>query len=168
MEKDEIIKNIEDLFIKWYNAIMFDSTGRIGHDEKAELITYCEKHIEEFKEFAKDTLEHPQECCFHVANLCDELLPGDIVDNQPINIKNVFSKFVNIINSGISGEAMVFMGCNKWLNYFNNTENVDYYKDYVKYKEYLSKHYLPWSPFKESDPNPTYAEYLENKEKYKI
>jgi hypothetical protein len=52
--------------------------------------------------------------------------------------------------------------CNVWLNILNNTDDVYYYKDYDKYQEYMNENYIPWNPFHEDDPNPTFEDFKNN------
>ena len=40
---------------------------------------------------------------------------------------------------------------------------VDYYKEYDAYKEHLDKHYIPWNPFRQDDPNVTFEEFKQGK-----
>lgn len=70
-------------------------------------------------------------------------------------------------DSFFGGENATWEPCNKWLNYFKGTENIDYYKDFKAYKKYLHNNYKGWNPFKEEDPNPSYEDFVNNKEKYK-
>lgn len=153
---------------------MFDSTGTWGREEKEELIRYCSEHLEEFKEFAHDTLKHPEEWNHHIPSMCDVLLKDDAEKikqtSKPIDdsvnvielLHKAFSEKLQMREWGI------WQSCNVWLNYFEGTTGVDYYKDYVEYKEYLHRHFIGWSPNKEDDPNPTYEEFVNNREKYKI
>lgn len=167
MVNQEVVKKIEELFIAWYKRIMFDSTGTWGKKERDEFVSYCKEHLEEFKDFAQDTLEHPQECCYHVAHFCDELLPE--VKFEEVDENLTFIERLERASKMISRrESMTWAGSNRWLNYFKGTKDVDYYKDYADYKEYLSRHYIGWNPFNEDDPNPSYKEFVEHRKNYKI
>jgi hypothetical protein len=51
---------------------------------------------------------------------------------------------------------------------FNSTEKeklkmMDYYKEYDAYKKHLDKHYIPWNPFRQDDPNVTFEEFKQGK-----
>ena len=38
-----------------------------------------------------------------------------------------------------------------------------HYKDYDEFKEYQEKHYIPWNPFHEENPNITFEEFKQGK-----
>lgn len=169
----EIVNEISELFYAWYRRIMFSSIWDPACKEKDELLSYCKEHIDEFKEFAKTTLENPKEYNYMVANLCDELLP-DVFEFAEVNFENEKSNqsILKIIEEAskqiYKKEYSIWSSPNRWLNYLKGTKGVDYYKDFVDYKEYLNKHYISWKPNEEDDPNPTYKEFVEHRKKYKI
>ena len=54
------MEEIDKLFSTWYRAIMFDSTGRLGHQERDELVSYAKEHQEDLKAWALRELEEPK------------------------------------------------------------------------------------------------------------
>lgn len=151
------MEEIDKLFSTWYTAIMFDSTGRLGHREWDELVLYAKEHQEDFKDWALRELEDPKFENFHIPDILDAVLPEAL----PVPSKKDPIEFV-FLNT----DDLYMIRCNSWLNYLNGTSGINYYKDYQEYHNYLQKNYIPWSPNKEDNPNPSYKEFMENRQKY--
>ena len=177
---NEIEEKIAELYNTWYHRIMFDSTGTWGHKEREELIIYSKEHINEFQNVMTEFLSHPAEACNRIPEICVNVFPDEIVNkvDKPMSEEELASwieklqalgtKIIDITeDSFFGGENAIWEPCNKWLNYFKGTENIDYYKEFKTFKKYLHNNYKGWNPFKEEDPNPSYEDFVNNKEKYK-
>lgn len=151
------MEEIDKLFSTWYRAIMFDSTGRLGHQERDELVSYAKEHQEDLKAWALKELEEPK-----FENLwIPEILDASLSDNLPVPSKKNLVEIVSL-----NTDDLYMIRCNSWLNHLKGTSGINYYKDYQEYHNYLQKNYIPWSPNKEDDPNPSYKEFIENRNKY--
>lgn len=151
------MEEIDKLFSTWYRAIMFDSTGRLGHQERDELVSYAKEHQEDLKAWALRELEEPK-----FENLwIPEILDASLSDNLPVPSKKSLVEIVSL-----NTDDLYMIRCNSWLNHLKGTSGINYYKDYQEYHNYLQKNYIPWSPNKEDDPNPSYKEFIENRNKY--
>ena len=151
------MEEIDKLFSTWYRATMFDSTGRLGHQERNELVSYAKEHQEDLKVWALRKLEEPK-----FENLrIPEILDASLSDNLPVPSKKSLVKIVSL-----NTDDLYMIRCNSWLNHLKGTSGINYYKDYQEYHNYLQKNYIPWSPNKEEDPNPSYKEFIENRNKY--
>lgn len=151
------MEEIDKLFSAWYRAMMFDSTGRLGHQERNELVSYANEHQEDLKAWALRELEEPK-----FENLwIPEILDASLSDNLPVPSKKSLIEIVSL-----NTDDLYMIRCNSWLNHLKGTSGINYYKDYQEYHNYLQKNYIPWSPNKEDDPNPSYKEFIENRNKY--
>lgn len=151
------MEEIDKLFSAWYRTMMFDSTGRLGHQERDELVSYAKEHQEDLKAWALRELEEPK-----FENLrIPEILDASLSDNLPVPSKK---KLIEIVS--LNTDDLYMIRCNSWLNHLKGTSGINYYKDYQEYHNYLQKNYIPWSPNKEDDPNPSYKEFIENRNKY--
>lgn len=151
------MEEIDKLFSTWYRAIIFDSTGRLGHQEQDELVSYAKEHQEDLKAWALKELEEPK-----FENLwIPEILDASLSDNLPVPSKKSLVEIVSL-----NTDDLYMIRCNSWLNHLKGTSGINYYKDYQEYHNYLQKNYIPWSPNKEDDPNPSYKEFIENRNKY--
>ena len=132
-----------DLYNKWYASYMFSAVGSSdpGAKESYEkLKEWCENNKKEALQYIKELLLEK---------------PGDIVlvlDHLYNNGKALFKGFCPLNKY-----------CNIWLNILHKTENIDYYKDYNEWSEYLKKEYIPWDPRVEDDPNVTLEQFKEGK-----
>ena len=91
-----------------------------------------------------------------------------IIKDEPDNIIILLPELLNyrpkwLDNPQIGLYMNLEQCCNWWLNYFNNTRNINYYKNYDAWQRYLKKNYIPWRPNIENDPNITLKEFMEGK-----
>lgn len=159
-------KTFENLYKDWHNATCFSSI--ISRDEihyKA-LEEWCVNNKEEASESFKELLlEEPS----HAVGILDKMYPGVLKVEGYVGLEPYCNMWLNILCNKELLRSIIESGFNKdvILN-FNSTEKeklkmVDYYKEYDAYKEYLDKHYIPWNPFHEDDPNVTFEEFKQGK-----
>lgn len=137
-------KEFLDLYNKWYNSFIFSAHSTAdpkAKDNYKQLREWALENKDEFKSSAIELLEEE---------------PNDIV--MLLN---------EIFDFKIEGWMPLDVICNFWLNIYKDTTNVDYYKDYKEYHEYMKDHYIPWNPFKEEDPNITLEEFKQGKRNLK-
>ena len=89
----------------------------------------------------------------------------EILENEPDDIVTLLD---DLYGCEYTFEANGFMPldiyCNLWLNILHkNKGHKDYYKDWRKWQRHLDKHYIPWNPFEEENPNVTLDEFKEGK-----
>lgn len=114
-----------ELFNKWHSSYMFSSRGSADPRAKEhykKLKTWCEKHHNEALEYIK------------------ELLLEDPCDIVRI-LDDVYQKKYGYY---IKGFCPLDVYCNWWLNIImgthkNGHSNVNYYKDYDEWSNYLKK-----------------------------
>lgn len=133
-------KEFLDLYNKWHNLIIFSAHG--GADPRAK---------DDYKRLREWALENKDEFKSSAIELLEEG-PNDIV--MLLN---------EIFDFKIEGWMPLDVICNIWINLYKGTTNIDYYKDYKEYHEYMKEHYISWNPFKEDDPNITLEEFKQGK-----
>lgn len=129
-----------DLYNKWRNTFIFSAHG--SADPKSK---------ESYEELRKWALENKNEFKSSAIELLEEG-PNDIV--MLLN---------DIFDFEVEGWMPLDIICNIWINLYKGTINVDYYKDYREFHEYMKDHYIPWNPFHEEDPNITLEEFKQGK-----
>lgn len=143
---NEIMKEeFLELFNKWHSSYMFSARGSADprakeHYEK--LKKWCENHYDEALEYIKELLLEE---------------PCDIVRI----LDDVYQKEYGYF---IKGFCPLDVYCNWWLNIImgthnNGHSNINYYKDYNAWSNYLKYNYIPWDPRIEADPNVTLEEF---------
>lgn len=133
-------KEFLDLYNKWHNSFIFSAHGAAdpnAKDNYKQLREWALENKDEFKSSAIELLEEE---------------PNDIV----ILLNEIF-------DFKIEGWMPLDVICNIWINLYKGTTNIDYYKDYKEYHEYMKEHYISWNPFKEEDPNITLEEFKQGK-----
>lgn len=153
-------KTFESLYKDWRNATCFSSIISCDEIHYKALEEWCVNNKEEASECFKELLlEEPS----HAVGILDKMYPGVLKVEGYVGLEPYCNMWLNIlcgiIESGLNNAAL--------LN-SNSTKNekikiVDYYKEYDAYKEYLDKHYIPWNPFRQDDPNVTFEEFKQGK-----
>ena len=159
-------KTFENLYKDWRNATCFSSI--ISRDEihYKVLEEWCVNNKEEASECFKELLlEEPS----HAVGILDKMYPDVLKVEGYVGLEPYCNMWLNILCNKELLRIIIESGSNKeiLLN-FNSTEKkklktVDYYKDYRAYHKYMEKHYIPWNPFREDDPNITLEEYKQGK-----
>lgn len=139
-------EEFENLYKKLYDKYALDSTGRsFLSKEFYDLLHWCEDNHDEALKCIERYLELEPD--IWLPSILAQLMPIQIVYSQSRQ-----NKYLGVL--GLS---------NLWLNILKHTEDVDYYKEYREYHEYLADHYISWNPFKEKDPNITLEEFRKGK-----
>ena len=137
------------LYNKWMEERGLSSVMIFQGPTWDSLLNWCKENKEEFK---SSILEHLKEEPTWAVQLLDE----------------IYGKDLDIKAEGYVGlEAW----CNLWICILENSlENMKpgdsipwHYKDYDEFKEYQEKHYIPWNPFHEENPNITFEEFKQGK-----
>ena len=131
----------KELYDDWMRAVMFKSYGQFDDPTWNTLEEWSLGNPEEAIDSIKEILlEEPD----HVVQLLDKLMPDELKIDGYIDLESY---------------------CNCWLNILCGTletgKFINYYGDYQKYQKYLDKNYIPWNPFKEEDPNPSFNKWKE-------
>jgi len=140
-------KEFLKLYKNWYYSYIFDSTGRLSmvNDKLVELEIWCKKNKDEALKSIIIMLE-------------DE--PDNVIILLP-EMTGIRPKWLS--NASVGIHMTLEEMSNWWLNYLKKSKNVDYYKDWRKWKKYLDKNYMSWRPNLENDPNVTQKEFKEGK-----
>ena len=130
------------LYHDWTSSYIFSAHGPADPRAKESyerLKNWCLEHKDEVKHCATELLEEE---------------PNDIVMllNDLYDVK-------------IEGFMPLDQVCNVWLNILKETtdQNIDYYKDWREFNEYMKDHYIPWNPVHENDPNITLEDFKQGK-----
>ena len=136
-----------ELYKNWYHSYIFDSTGRYSmmNAKLVELEMWCNKNKDEAIKSIIIMLE-------------DE--PNNVIILLP-ELTGVTPQWLKESSIGLCMPLDEM--CNWWLNYLKGTKNVNYYKDWKEWKNYLDKNYMSWRPNLENDPNVTKREFKEGK-----
>ena len=139
-------KEFLELYKEWYYSYCFNSNhANLINDKLIKLEIWCKNNKKEAIEYIKQIIK-------------DE--PDKIIILLP-ELLNYRPKWLD--NPQIGLYMNLEQCCNWWLNYFNNTRNINYYKNYDAWQRYLKKNYISWRPNIENDPNITLKEFMEGK-----
>jgi hypothetical protein len=139
-------KEFLELYKEWYYSYCFNSNqANLINDKLIKLEIWCKNNKKEAIEYIKQIIKDEPD---NIIILLPELLNyrPKWLDNPQIGLYMDLEKC-----------------CNWWLNYFNNTKNINYYKNYDAWQRYLKKNYISWRPNIENDPNITLKEFMEGK-----
>lgn len=139
-------KEFLKLYKEWYYSYCFNSNkASLINDKLIKLEIWCNNNKKEAIEYIKQIIK-------------DE--PDNIIILLP-ELLNYRPKWLD--NTQIGLYMNLEQCCNWWLNYFNKTKNINYYKKYDAWQKYLKTNYMSWRPNLENDPNITLNEFNEGK-----
>lgn len=154
------INNIKQLYKKYISSIYNEDEYDILY-YRQKLLIYSKYYRYDTKLAFKEILEDPYNVNIYLPKTLMNLFPDEfkiIQKNKSlIDIPNVPTdkgfiylneEYINNLNNYYIDE------CNKWLNYFNNTNDIDYYE---KYKCYC--YYKQYHPFTITKPSLSYEEF---------
>lgn len=136
------------LYNKWHSSFVFSAHGSADPAAKEhynKLREWCINNRDNALVYIREILfQRPDD----IVNLLDDLYKEEY-------------------NVEVDGFWPLDEYCNLWLNVtdldFEHKVIEDYYKDLKEYNKYLDKHYIPWNPLKEDDPNITFEEFKKGK-----
>lgn len=141
-------KEFKELYDKWYYDTCFLSSRDFNHEQGfIDLVNWSKEHKKEAVDSIQEMLlEEPS----FVVYILDELFDHPITCEGFIPLDYYCNAWLSVIELYKEGKTEL-------------TAIVDHYEDYRAYHKYMKKHYIPWNPFHEDDPNITLEEFRQGK-----
>lgn len=144
-------KEFKELYDKWYYDTFLLANRDFEHEPGfIELVSWSKDNKEEAIDSIVEMLKEAPDFVVYVL---DELFDHPLTAEGYISIEQYCNAWLNLIEYYKSGEKDTSK-----INLYK-----DNYKDYRAYMKYMDDNFIPFNPFKESDPNVTLEEFKQGK-----
>lgn len=144
-------KEFKKLYDKWYSDTFLLASRDIKHEPGfIELVKWSKDNKEEAVDSIVEMLKEAPDFIVYVL---DELFGRPLTAEGHVSLEQYCNVWLNLIEYEKSGKkdlTKVDLG-------------KDNYKEYREYMIYMDDNFIPFNPFKESDPNVTLEEFRQGK-----